>query len=125
RLAGTTGSSIQLLVAPEDALLIEGNAAVAGEIGLDVRPRGDAVVQFDQPRHLAFKRLHVCWKSVAQAGDKLEQREVDIGRLAPGHVGGAALLHQPLEIAEILWHALLPEFLRALLGGRALVLVIE
>ena len=32
---------VQLLVMPENTVLVEGNAPVAFEIGLDLRPRGD------------------------------------------------------------------------------------
>ena len=80
---------IQRLVAPEDAVFVEGNAAVAGEIGLDVRPRGDAVVQIDQARDLALERLHAFWKGVAQPFDDLEQRQIDIGQPAAGEIGAA------------------------------------
>src|SRR6267378_6616752 len=39
---------IQRLVAAEDAVLVEGDTAVAGQIGPDIRPDGNAVVQVDQ-----------------------------------------------------------------------------
>src|SRR5262245_13993977 len=86
-------SLIQLLVAPEDTLLVEGNAALACEIGLDVRPRRDAVVQLDEMRHLALERLHAIREGIAQPCDELDQREVHIGRPASGNVGATALLH--------------------------------
>src|SRR5258706_2457593 len=46
--------TIQLLVAPKNALLVEGNAAVAPEIWLDVRPRGGAVLQIEHVVYLAL-----------------------------------------------------------------------
>ena len=53
---GRMNLPIQLLVVPEDAILVEGDAALAGEIGLDVRPRRDAIVQIDQRRDLRARR---------------------------------------------------------------------
>src|SRR6267142_65485 len=106
-------SKVQLLVAAEDAFLVEGDAAVAREIGLDVGPRGDAVMQIDHARYLALERLHALWKCVAQALDDLEQREIGVSRPAAGEIGPAIVLQQPLEIAQIFRHAVVPEFLGA------------
>src|SRR5664280_2792269 len=75
---------IQRLVAAEDAILVEGDPAVAGEIGLDVGSRGDAVVQIDQAGNAALERLHAPRKGVAQPLDDLEQRKIDIGYPAAG-----------------------------------------
>src|SRR6266446_9095552 len=50
--------NIQFLVASKNAVLVEGDAAVAGEIGLDVRSVGDAIVQIDQAGDPAFERFH-------------------------------------------------------------------
>src|SRR5450631_2304770 len=65
---------IQRLVAAKDAVFVEGDAAVAGEIGLDVRPVGDAFVQIDQAGDPALERFHAVGKCVAQAFHDLEQR---------------------------------------------------
>src|SRR5260221_445247 len=35
----TSGLGIELVVMPEDALLVEGNAAIRGQVGFDARPR--------------------------------------------------------------------------------------
>src|SRR5436305_13080340 len=96
-----TGSDIQRLVAAEDAVLIEGNAAGACEISLDVGPRRDAVVQLHQLRDRALEPLHALRESIAQAFHDLEQRQVDVSRAAPGGERAAAVAHQALEIAEI------------------------
>jgi hypothetical protein len=40
---------------PENAVLIEGNPAVALKISLDVRPLGNPVVQFDQARNFSLE----------------------------------------------------------------------
>src|SRR5580704_10369386 len=110
---------------PEDAVLVEGNAAVAFEIRLDPRSRGNPVAQADEARNLALERLHALRKSIAQPLDDLEQREIDIGDATAGNKRPAACLQYLLEIAEIFRHALLPELLGALLGGRALILVVQ
>src|SRR5712671_2083766 len=81
--------TIQLLVAPKNALLVEGNAAVAREIGLDVGPRGDAVVQIDHAGYLALERLHALGECVAQPLDDLKQREIGVSRPAAGEIGAA------------------------------------
>src|SRR5499433_2051368 len=109
---------------PENAVLVEGNSAFARKIGLDVRPRGDTVVQVDKARNLTLERLHPLREGVAQAVDDLEQREIDIGQ-SPSCQIAALAVQQPLEIAEILWHALVPELLGALFGRRLLVLIVE
>src|SRR5882724_8204182 len=66
-------SNIQRLVAAEDAVLVEGEAAVAGQIGLDIGPRGNAVVQIDQAGNPAFEGFHAFGKCVTHAFDDLEQ----------------------------------------------------
>src|SRR6266478_7466651 len=62
---------IQRLVAAEDAVLVEGDAAVAGEIGLDIGSRGNAVVQIDQAGYPALEGFHAFGKCIAQAFDDL------------------------------------------------------
>src|SRR5271165_1837243 len=80
---------VQFLVPPEDAAFVEGDTAVACEIGFDVGPRGDTVAQSNQSWDVFLERLHPIGERIAQALDDLKQREVDIGRLAPGDVRGA------------------------------------
>src|SRR4030088_763952 len=69
----TNALQIQRLVAPKNAVLVEGDAAVAGEIGLEVGSGGDAVVQIDQAGNLALEGFHAFWKGVAQPFHDLEQ----------------------------------------------------
>src|SRR5215475_8830726 len=77
---------IQFPVVAEDALFIEGDAAVACEISLDVRPRGHAVMQSDQTRNIALERLHPLRKGVAQARNDLEQRQIDTAYPYTAHI---------------------------------------
>src|SRR6185437_6798175 len=125
RRPGMTNSRIQFLVAAEDAVLVEGNPPLAFEIGLDLRPRRDAITQREEAGDFLLERIHALGERIAQALDDLEQREVDIGDAPPGDIEAAIVLHQSLEIAEIFRHALLPEFIRALLRRRLLVLVVK
>ena len=118
-------SIIQFPVVPENAVLVEGNAALAVEIGLDIRPDGNAVVKFGQSRNFSFERLHAPWKRVAQPFHELEQRQIDIGQPAAGDVRTAAALQQPLLIAELFRHPFFPELPGTLFRGRPLVLVIQ
>src|SRR4051794_30549174 len=110
---------------PENAILVEGDAALARKIGLDVRTRGDPVVQLVQSGDIALKVLHPFREGVAQSLDDLKQREIDIADPAAGEPAAAVAREQPFEIAEIFRDARLPEFVGALLSGRALVLVIK
>src|SRR5580704_5299468 len=64
---GMTKLKIQPLVAAEDAVLVEGDATRAREIGLDIRPRRDAVVQIDQAGNIALEGFHPGGEGVAQA----------------------------------------------------------
>src|SRR5229473_3581774 len=107
------GLNIQRLILPEDAVLVEGDAAVAGEIGLDIGSRGDAVVQIDQAGNPALEGFHALGKCVTHAFHYLEQREINISDPAAGEIGAAIALQQLLEIAEIFWRPLLPEFVGA------------
>src|SRR5262245_30163299 len=106
-----SASRIQLPVAPEDAVLVERNPPLAFEIGLDLRPRRDAVAQRNEAGDIRLERLHPVREGVAQALNDLEQREIDIGDAPPGDIAAAIVLQQLLEIAEIFWDALFPELL--------------
>src|SRR5687768_2494304 len=84
--AGTSGSrilsSVERLVIPPDAPLAERNAPLRCEIGRDARTLCHAVVQRDHARDLLLEALHAFRKTIAQAGDDLEQAEIDIAELA-------------------------------------------
>src|SRR5712675_3669680 len=97
---------IQRPVAPENAFLVERDAALACQIRLEVRPLRDAVAQFDQARYFALERLHALREGIAQPFHDLEQREISVSHPAPGDVGAPVACQQSLEIAEILRHAL-------------------
>src|SRR5579871_2015911 len=89
--------AIQLLVAAENAALVEGNATVAFEIGLDGRPRGVTIVQLDQSGRLALGRRHALRPGVAQAIDNQKQQDIDIGDHATGKIRAATPLQYVLE----------------------------
>ena len=81
----------------EDAGLVERLAARRREIGGDVRPRGDARVQVDEARQRRFEPRHRVRERVAQAGDELEQRQVDVTeRIADRPAGTAAVAREDL-----------------------------
>src|SRR6476620_6619220 len=116
---------VEILEVAIDAPLAERDAAIRGQVSGDARAPGDAVVQRDDPRHLALEPFHPLGEGVAQALDDLEQREVDIAELAAEHIGAAALVEDTLEIMQDLGQAIAPEILGRQLGGGALLLVVE
>src|SRR5688572_32822447 len=69
-------SVIELRIAAEDALLIEGNAPLGGEIGGQARAARDAVVQIHDSPVLLFHPGHGVRKSVPQPFDHLEERQM-------------------------------------------------
>src|ERR1700740_544883 len=111
---GMTESVIQLFVIPENTLIVELDPALAIQIRLDLRPRGDAVAQTDQSRNFLLECFHPVRKGVAKSFHELEQREIDIGDPSPRDIAAAVLLQEVLEIAEIFRHALVPKRLGAL-----------
>src|SRR6185437_15720713 len=125
RAAQRTSLDVQLPVMAEDAVLVEGDAPLAGEIGLDVRPCGDAVAQPEQARNRLLEGLQALRKCVAQSFHDLEHRQIGVSRSAAGQIGTAMALQQPLEIAQIFRHPLVPELVRALFRGPALILVVQ
>src|ERR1700760_4513176 len=116
--------AVQFLVAGEDAVFVERDAAFAVEIGLDVGPTGDAAVQLHQFGNVALERLHPLGKRVTQAIDDLEQRQIDVAKLASRQKAAGACFQQTLEIAEIFWNALVPELVRTLFRLPLLDLII-
>src|SRR6267143_3966117 len=68
----TAVSAIELGIAAEDALLVEGDAALGAEIGGEPRALHHALVQRHQFRIPGLKRRHRPGKRVAQALDHLE-----------------------------------------------------
>src|SRR6478735_11208992 len=91
-------SPIQRLVPPKNPLLVERDPPVAGQIGLDVRARRNAVAQFDETGNLALERLHAFRKGIPKSLDDLEQRQVDVSEATAGHISPAIGRPQVLEI---------------------------
>jgi hypothetical protein len=94
---------IEFRVMPENTLLVEGNTSIRLEIGVEAWLRGDAIVQRDDPGKVPFEPRHRSWKGVAQAGNKLKQRQVEITDPAPDEMPVAlrVAFENPLEIAKI------------------------
>src|SRR6516162_2350709 len=118
RVMDTSTSKIEFLVVAENAALVEGDSAVAFEIGLDVRPLRDPVVQIGEAGNFLLEGLHPLWKRIAQSLDDLKQREIGVTEPSAGEIAAAGLVEHVFEIAEIFRHALIPELLGAFLGGR-------
>src|SRR5713101_6938077 len=116
---------VQFWIMPEDAVPVEGDPPLRREVGGEARPRRDAVVQRDRSRVSRLQPLHRAGKSIAQAGDHLEERQVRVGeKLA--EKPSASFAHQhPLEVAEEFRQPLGGEVRGAALRFRLLVLVVE
>src|SRR5215470_10451212 len=95
--------SVEFGVMPEDAVLVEGDAAVRGEIGGDAGAGGNAIVRADDAPMSGLEPRHHPRKGVAQPGDDLEQRQLGIGEFGADEalVARRVVLQYPLEIAEI------------------------
>ena len=86
-LAGTNAHAVsfasvprvQFGVMPEDAVLVEGDPAVRGEIGGNAGPRRDPVVHRDNPRIFRLEPRHRAREGIAQTRHDLEQRQIGIG----------------------------------------------
>jgi hypothetical protein len=78
---------------------LNGNAPLGRKIGFDPRPLRDPVVQGNQSRNFLLEALHPLGKSVTQALDDLEDREIDVSQPAPDQILAAVLLQHALEIA--------------------------
>src|SRR3954464_11442073 len=94
---------IEFRVMPENALLVEGDASLRFQIGVEARLRGDAIVQRDDPGKVPFEPRHRSRKGVAQAGNKMKQRQIAITHPAPDEMAVAlrVAFENPLEIPEI------------------------
>ena len=76
----------------KNAVLVEGDAAVARQIGLDVCPRGDPVVQRHKAGNVALERPHALGKGISQALNDLKQRKIGVGQPAAGEIEAAMAL---------------------------------
>src|SRR5439155_23497256 len=69
---GSSTRRIELRVAPENALFVEGDAPRRFEIGDDARPGGGPVVQGGDARKARFEPRHRPREGVAQPGHELK-----------------------------------------------------
>src|SRR5262245_642058 len=109
---------IELLEIAVDSPLAERDATVRRKVSGNPRPLRHPVVQRDQRRHLLLVSLHALGKRVTQPFDDLEQRQVDIGKLAAEYIRPTAFRQDALDPAAELRHAITPEVLRPPLRGR-------
>src|SRR5215470_15489773 len=119
--------SVEFGVMPEDAVLVERDAAVRGEIGGDAGAGGDAIMHTDDARMSRFEPRHHAWKGIAQPGDDLEQRQVGIGEFGADEmlVARRVVLQYPPEIAEIFRRPRFHKIGRPGLRLPALIFVVE
>ncbi len=83
---------VKRLVVAEDAVFVEGYSPFAAQIGFDVWSQRNAIVHIHKRGDFPFECLHPFGKSVAQSFDDLKQRQIDIGRSAPGDESAAAVV---------------------------------
>jgi hypothetical protein len=70
---------------------LNGDAPLRGEVGLDARALGDAVVQRDKAGYFLLEALHALGKGVAQPLDDLKQRQIDVTEPAADQIFAAVL----------------------------------
>src|SRR4029453_12500343 len=111
----------------KDAFLIERQAPRRREISGKAWARRNAIVQRHHTRILGFYFRHPTRKGVAQAGDHLEHRQVDVGNRLAEEITAAfrSALEDSLEVIEELWQAGVFEVSGALLRFTLLVFVVE
>src|SRR5262245_38251879 len=78
----TARRDVELRIAPEDALLVERDAARRGEVRGDARALAHALGQCAQVRQLALELACAVREGVADALEHLEQRQVDVAAAA-------------------------------------------
>ena len=74
---------------PKDAVLVERNPAVRGEIGGDAGACCNHVVQRDDPRVFRLEPRHGARKGVAQTRYDLKERQIGIGQARTDQMGRA------------------------------------
>ena len=80
--------SVEIRVVAEDALLVERQAALGGQIGGDPRAGGDPRVQRHHLRMSLRGSRHRLRERVVQASHDLEQRQVGVGEPGTDEVAG-------------------------------------
>src|SRR2546425_1241225 len=117
--------NVQFWIMPEDVVLVERDAPLRFEVRGDARPCRDPLVQRDRPRIFRHQPLHRAGKSIAQAGDHLEERQVRIGKRLAEKPSAFFARQHALEVAEEFRQALGGEVRGAALRFGLLVLVVE
>src|SRR5258706_3111348 len=117
--------NVELRIMSEDAVLIEGDAALGREISGNARPRRDAAVKRDRPGVFRLQPLHRPGKSIAQTRDHLEKRKVRVGKRLAEEPAAFFPHEHALEVAEEFREALGGEVRGAALRFGLLVLVVE
>src|SRR5437867_6210 len=118
---------VQLRVVAKNAFLIERYPPLGAEIREESRSGGDAIVECDHASILGFKSRHRAWKRVAQAGNHLKHREIDVGNFFAQKIFRSCgiTLQYSLKVAEVLRHALGCEIGGASFGFGFLLFVIK
>src|SRR5690348_18344722 len=97
--SGSVALAVEFRVVPENALVVEGNAPIRREISRNAWTLLHALCERDQPGNLPLEPFHAIGERVAQAGDQLEQRQVDVAQPPAEHMVSAVFLQHALEIA--------------------------
>src|SRR5690242_20528704 len=84
-----TGLRVQFLIVPEDAVLVEGDAVIGGEVGGDAWALRNEIVHRDDARMFLLDLGYGVGKRVAHAGDDLEQRQVGVSEPLAGEIFAA------------------------------------
>ena len=116
---------VELGVATKDAVFAVRHPALRGEVGREARPRGDAIVEGEEAGSLLRPPLHRPRKRVAQAGDDLEEREIDVAGRSPDGVRAPVSFERALEVRQKLGEPLAQKRPRAEDRFRTLLLVEE
>ena len=108
----------------KDTFLIKRQTTRRREISGDPGSRRNPIVQRHRARILGFQFCHPPRKGVAQAGDHLEHRQVDVGNRLAEEITAAfrSALEDSLEVIEKLWQAVVFEVSGALLRFTLLAL---
>ncbi len=112
---------------PKDALLVERQAPRRLEVSGNPAASRNAIVQRDQSRVCGLQSRHRARKGIAQAGDHLEHRQIDVGNLFAHEIVGPfrIAIEYLLEVIKELWQPFGPEIPGAPLRFRLLLLIVE
>src|SRR5262249_18497007 len=116
---------VKLRIVPEYSHLIESDPTWRREIGLDARPDGNLVTHVNKTRSFSLDIFHRLRKSITQAFDQLEDRKVNIGRLAAEQKRAPTLFQHHFKIAQIFRPPFVKKVLSVPFRFPLLVLVIK